>query len=142
MALREVVERGGAIGGTSAGAAVMSQRMLWSVRATGEIVVERGFSLLTGAIVDQHFTQRNRHTRLLNVLADHPGTIGLGVDEGTALVVTGNRLRVIGRANVTCCLSKGTEPITIHRLAPKTRSELFAQAAKGEMASVNLRLVE
>jgi cyanophycinase len=142
VAMRDVLERGGTIGGTSAGAAVMSEKMIWGVRGTRQVVVDRGLGLLTSAIVDQHFTQRNRHTRLLNVLADHPGAIGLGVDEGTALVVQGNRLRVIGRSNVTCCVSRGTEPTVVHRLAPKTRTELIAQAAKGGMASINLRSVE
>jgi cyanophycinase len=141
-AMRTVLERGGTIGGTSAGAAVMSERMIWGVRGSRQVIVDRGFSLLTSAIVDQHFTQRNRHTRLLNVLADNPGAIGLGVDEGTALVVQGNRLRVIGRSNVTCCLSRGAEPTVVHRLPPKTRTELIAHMAKGGMASINLRPVE
>jgi cyanophycinase len=141
-AMIDVLTRGGAIGGTSAGAAVMSQQMLWQVRGTREIVVERGFGLLTTAIVDQHFTQRNRHTRLLNVLADHPGTIGLGVDEGTALVVKGNELRVIGRANVTFCLSKAAEPTYVQRLTPKTHAELIATSAKAGNTSIQLRPVE
>jgi len=141
-AIHEVLERGGAVGGTSAGAAVMSEKMIWTVRATGEIVVERGLALLTRAVVDQHFTQRNRHTRLLNVLADHPGMIGLGVDEGTALVLRGNRLRVIGRANVTFCRSRSAEPIVLHRLPSNSHSELIADGAEGQRASIGLRPVE
>jgi cyanophycinase len=141
-AIIDVLTRGGTVGGTSAGAAVMSQQMLWQVRATREIVVERGFGLLTTAIIDQHFTQRNRHTRLLNVLADHPGTIGLGVDEGTALVVKGNELRVLGRSNVTFCLSKTAEPTFVHRLSPNSHAQLIARAAAAGKGSIELRPVE
>lgn len=141
-AIIEVLQRGGAVGGTSAGAAIMSQRMIRGVPATRQVVVDRGFALLTAAIVDQHFTQRNRHTRLLNVLAEHPGTIGLGVDEGTALVVKGNELRVIGRSNVTFCVSKAAEPTSVQRLSPKTHAELIATVAKAGIASIELRPLE
>ena len=52
-AIIDVLNRGGAVGGTSAGAAIMSQRMIRQVPSTREVVVDRGFALLTGAIVDQ-----------------------------------------------------------------------------------------
>jgi cyanophycinase len=102
-AIRQVLERGGVVGGTSAGAAVMSRVMILD-GTTCQAVTSRGFGLLEGAVVDQHFSQRGRHARLLNVLEEHPGLLGLGVDEDTALVVQGNHLHVLGDSQVTVCL--------------------------------------
>lgn len=86
--LKEVYERGGVIGGTSAGAAVMSKVMI----AEGDTVakVGEGFGFLPEQVViDQHFTERGRLVRLLGLLKEHPGLVGLGIDENTALVITG-----------------------------------------------------
>lgn len=61
-----------------------------------------GLGLLHGAIVDQHFEQRNRYGRLLSLVAQSPALIGLGVDEDTAAVVRDEiRLEVVGHGAVT-----------------------------------------
>ena len=61
-----------------------------------------GLGLLRGAIVDQHFEQRNRYGRLLSLVAQSPSLLGLGIDEDTAaVVVDGTRLEVVGRGAVT-----------------------------------------
>ena len=78
--LKAVLDRGGVIGGTSAGAAVMTRVMIASGRT--EAVLSRGFDLLPGAVVDQHFLKRNRARRLLGVVASHRDLIGFGIDEG------------------------------------------------------------
>jgi cyanophycinase len=103
-------QAGAVVGGTSAGAAIMSTPMItgdelarrdttesWTRVARGTVAVDSGLGLLTEAVVDQHFLRRRRHNRLLSlVLADAPH-VGVGIDEGTALIVepTG-RWRVIG----------------------------------------------
>ena len=69
-----------------------------------EAVVDRGFDLLERAVVDQHFIQRKGTQRLLGVLTEHPGMVGLGVDENTALVVRGNHLHVLGQSRVMVLL--------------------------------------
>ncbi|HEX4146628.1 MAG TPA: cyanophycinase [Pirellulales bacterium] len=107
QALRGVLERGGIIGGTSAGAAIMSRMMIRY--GSPKAVVDAGFNLLTMAVVDQHFLRRNRQERLLGVLNEHPEMIGLGIDEGTALVVEGDHLRVMGQSEVVVCKSAGDE---------------------------------
>lgn len=104
-AIQAVRERGGVIGGTSAGAAIMSDSMITgnqyrpgvdSVgyyddefptigRRTIEVVPGLGF--LHGAIVDQHFIRRERHNRLLSVVLERPTLVGVGIDESTALEV-------------------------------------------------------
>jgi cyanophycinase len=60
-----------------------------------------GLGLVQGAIVDQHFAQRNRYGRLLSLVAQSPGLLGIGVDEDTAAVVRGTHLEVVGRGAVT-----------------------------------------
>ncbi|MDP6443380.1 MAG: cyanophycinase [Pirellulaceae bacterium] len=96
--LMELQKRGGVIGGTSAGAAIQSKLMI--ARGNPEAELKVGFDLLPGAVVDQHFTKRKRAPRLRGVLAKHPLHVGVGVDEQTALVVRGRRMRVAGEGNV------------------------------------------
>lgn len=101
----ETIERrfheGAVVGGTSAGAAVMSNAMLTGrgrrlkgaeaaeLRkiARGMADVALGFGFFPGAIVDQHFMQRARYNRLLSAVLDHPQLLGVGIDEETALLV-------------------------------------------------------
>jgi cyanophycinase len=94
------------VAGTSAGAAVMSSLMIvegksFGAPRLGSPLSGPGLGLLKGAIVDQHFSQRNRLGRLLALLAQHPNSLGIGIDEDTALVVRGDALEVIGRGSVT-----------------------------------------
>ena len=61
-----------------------------------------GLGLLPGVIVDQHFQQRNRLGRLLSIIAQNPSLLGIGIDEDTAGVVSGEGvLEVIGRGSIT-----------------------------------------
>ena len=83
-AVRDLLARGGVVGGISAGAAVMSQVMIRD-GSNHEAVVGPGFGLIDGAIIDQHFSQRGRYARLLGLLEDRPNLIGLGIDEDTSL---------------------------------------------------------
>ncbi len=105
--LKAVVERGGIVGGTSAGAAIMTRVML--VEETPGAPLGRGFDLLEGAIIDQHFLKRRHLKRLIEATEANPGLIGLGIDEGTALLVRGRRLAVLGDSYVVLCLPKPTE---------------------------------
>lgn len=105
--MHEAFRRGIVIGGTSAGAAVMSAVMItgeerrpggarpvdddnWLTIEAGNVVTSQGFGFLTNAIVDQHFLRRKRYGRLLSLAIDHPTLIGVGIDEGTALEVAPN----------------------------------------------------
>lgn len=101
--LNALLRRGGVIGGTSAGAAIQSRLMIAS--GNPDPVLMRGLDLLPGAVIDQHFKARDRQPRLTGVLDTHPGYFGMGIDEGTALIVTGRRCRVVGASSVTVCLA-------------------------------------
>src|SRR6476646_10222906 len=85
-------ERGAVIGGTSAGASIMSQFMI-SMGDEGITPRQRhsqlsaGLGLLEGVIIDQHFGQRARYGRLMSMVAASPNLIGIGIDEDTAIEV-------------------------------------------------------
>ena len=96
---------------TSAGAAVMSRVMIRSGNPVAE--VGTGFGLIDGAVIDQHFLVRKREPRLRKVLEEHPGLVGYGVDEGTALILRGRRLLAVGASTVSVCL-----PASRFRIAP------------------------
>jgi len=95
------------IGGTSAGAAVMSHVML----AEGDTpqlpekdaaVLGVGLGFVSNAIIDQHFSQRRRLGRLMSALAQRPDLLGVGIDEDTALLIErGRGIEVIGKGTVT-----------------------------------------
>ncbi len=104
-ALRRRFREGAVVGGTSAGAAVMSDSMLTGAQfragedtagfhgdeyprvARRSIPLAPAFGLLRGALVDQHFLRRERHNRLLSAVLERPHLLGVGIDEGTALRV-------------------------------------------------------
>jgi cyanophycinase len=105
-----LLARGGVIGGTSAGAAVMSDVMIEGGNPKAR--VGRGFGFTTRAVCDQHFLRRSRVNRLLGVLADRPHLIGLGIDEGTAFILAGDRWSVVGRSFVLACeVGKDGKPV-------------------------------
>lgn len=109
-----VLERyraGAAVGGTSAGAAIMSKVMLTgddrngkealSEFGAGAYQTREGMGFLPErVVVDQHFLRRGRENRLFSVIMQHPDHLGLGIDEATALVVKGGRATVVGDRSV------------------------------------------
>jgi cyanophycinase len=99
--LHKLLARGGVIGGTSAGASAMSGLMI----VGGNPLAQEGagFGLLPQVVIDQHFHNRNRLPRLLDILARHPQYLGLGIDEETAVVVHGGLATILGNANVRLC---------------------------------------
>lgn len=104
--VRAIHTGGGVIAGTSAGASAMSDTMLargpsGAIVRLGEVRFAPGLGLLPGVIIDQHFAQRGRLGRLLGALAESEATLGLGIDEDTAIVVEGGRFTVIGSGSVT-----------------------------------------
>lgn len=93
-----VVARGGVVGGSSAGAAIQSRVMIRSGDDQPEIGT--GLSLMPGAILDQHFLRRSRVNRLLAAVQQHPDLQGIGIDEGTAILVQGHAWEVLGDSYV------------------------------------------
>jgi cyanophycinase len=106
--LKRLVSRGGVVGGTSAGAAVLSTVMI--ARGRREAELSTGLGLLTDLVVDQHFLRRDRVDRLLSVLADKPHLIGLGIDESTATIIQGRSMEVVGESYVLAIVPGGKMP--------------------------------
>lgn len=96
--LYQLLQRGGVIGGSSAGAAIQSRVMI--VRGGKEPEISTGLDLLPGAIIDQHFLKRNRLSRLIAAVRMHPELIGFGIDEATAIVVCNNEYKIVGESFV------------------------------------------
>jgi len=98
--------KGLVIGGTSAGATMMSHSMIIGGGSEENPRVEAvrigpGMDLLVGAMIDTHFSQRGRYGRLLTAVAHDPQDLGLGIDENTALVVNKTEFEVVGEGAVT-----------------------------------------
>jgi cyanophycinase len=105
-AIHKRFSEGIVVAGTSAGAAVMPDKMI--VEGDSQTnprieVVEMGPGLgfLPGVVIDQHFSQRGRLGRLISALLQEPAVLGFGIDENTAMVVTDNQIEVIGEGVVT-----------------------------------------
>jgi cyanophycinase len=99
--LRQLLARGGVVGGTSAGAAILSEVMIRG--GNPHATVGTGFGLLPGVVIDTHFQNRHRLGRLQGVVAGHPAYAGLGIDEQTGVVVAGGVASVLGNGNVRLC---------------------------------------
>ena len=138
-AIHERYRAGAVVGGTSAGAAVMSTPMLtgdekhpggsrppakgsadaYMTIARDNVVTERGFGLLPGAIVDQHFVRRRRNNRLFSLVLEHPELVGVGIDESTAVEVgpdgtwriLGASVAVVYDARKAAITPPGAEPL-------------------------------
>ncbi|MCE9508275.1 MAG: cyanophycinase [Alphaproteobacteria bacterium] len=98
-------QQGAVIAGTSAGAAVMSGLMIYGGEASramekGHVALTSGFGFVNGVVFDTHM-ERGRITRLFNVVATNPATLGIGLHEDTGVIVRGDVMEVIGRSSVT-----------------------------------------
>ncbi len=160
--LLDLYQNGAVMGGTSAGAALMSRVMITGdeklnrdtvnafvfIKRENVVTVE-GMGFLTEAIIDQHFVRRKRHNRLISVVLEHPDLVGVGIDEATAIIVRpGGRFEVMGSGSVivydaTHATGIRTDPrgnlsaqgITMHILADGDSYEIASRTvhASGEV---------
>jgi cyanophycinase len=103
QALQGVLERGGVIGGSSAGATIQGSYLVRGDTRTNTIMMgdhEVGFGFLANTAIDQHLLKRNRQFDLIEVIEARPELLGIGIDENTAIVVRGDRFDVIGQSFV------------------------------------------
>lgn len=102
--LWNVLMRGGVVGGSSSGASILPSFLVRGAPESNRIMMapgyEQGFGFLRGVAIDQHLLTRHRELDMLPVIASHPGLLGIGIDEGTAIVVHGDRFRVVGASKV------------------------------------------
>jgi cyanophycinase len=113
-AIQTGYKNGATIAGTSAGAAMMTHYMITGNQLLGDTTYEstfpklwannleitEGLSLLDSAIIDMHFVARSRYNRLLTAISKYPSLPCIGIDEGTAIIVHGNNIKVAGASQV------------------------------------------
>lgn len=102
-AMNRLLDRGGVIGGSSAGATIQGSYLFRGDTRGNTILCgdhERGFGFLSNTAIDQHLLARNRQFDLFEALERYPGILGIGLDENTAIEVSGSVFRVIGQSYV------------------------------------------
>jgi len=102
--LSKLLERGGVIGGTSAGCSIQASYLVRGAREGNEVMMapgyEEGFGFLRNTAIDQHLLTRNRRNDMLEVVRKHPELLGIGLDEDTAIIVRGDQFEVVGQSKV------------------------------------------
>ncbi|MCK0751530.1 cyanophycinase [Chromohalobacter japonicus] len=105
-AIRERLRAGAVVAGTSAGAAAMPSTMIYNGSASdalrkGAVNMTFGLGFVRGMIIDSHFLERGRFTRLMEVGASNPEQFGVGLGEDAAVIIYPNRiLETIGPGHV------------------------------------------
>lgn len=123
-AIHEAYNKGAVISGTSAGAAVMSRKMITGIQKkhpdseAGFVTIEsenieiiEGLGLLSDVIIDQHFIKRQRLNRLTEASIENPGLLCVGIDESTAIIVDGDIATVTGNSQVVVLKNPGSGKI-------------------------------
>ena len=136
--LRAKYAAGTPFGGTSAGAAVVSDPMM-----TGDadlklldgknVGVRKGLGLVPNVIFDQHFLVRQRHNRLFGLVMENPRMLGIGIDEDTAILIEDNRrLKVVGKTQVMFVHTRnGRQPLHVSFLRSGERFDLRERRPAG-----------
>jgi cyanophycinase len=98
----KVLERGGVIGGSSAGATIQGAYLVRGAVSGPDVVMapepdhQAGFAFLRRSAIDQHINARNRWDDIIPVIKKFPELLGIGLSEDTAIVVKGDTFEVIG----------------------------------------------
>lgn len=147
--LLRVYEEGCVFVGTSAGASVMSDNMV--VQGPDEesprkctLKMAPGLGLIRGVIIDQHFAQRGRIGRLLVGVAENPQSLGIGIDEDTAIEVNSEGVfRVLGNSAVYVLDGSTIERSNVSEQCPNEVLSIFNVRMhvlkSGDRFDINLR---
>jgi cyanophycinase len=132
--LWRLLERGGVVGGSSAGATIQGSYLARGDTRTNTIMMgdhEVGFGFLKETAIDQHVLRRNRQFDLIQIIEARPELLGIGIDEDTAIVVEGDRFEVIGQSYVLIYDNRKTvgEEGRFYFLAPGDRFDLSTREA-------------
>lgn len=103
--MKDVLARGGVIGGSSAGASIQGRYLARATPIENIAIMAPGYErgglgFLSGVAIDQHFTQRARQKDMTTLVDRHPQLLGIGIDETTAIEVSGSLARVSGAGKV------------------------------------------
>lgn len=99
----EVLNNGGVIGGSSAGATIQGSYLARGDTKNNQRMMgdhEEGFGFIKNIAIDQHVLARNRQFDLFDIVNNRPELLGIGIDEKTAIVVQGDKFEVLGESYV------------------------------------------
>jgi cyanophycinase len=147
--IHEAFENGSLICGTSAGAAVMSKKMItgnelkypgdssnFNSIETNNIEIIEGLGMLKTVIIDQHFIKRKRLNRLISVCLENPENMCVGIDESTAILVDRNKATVYGLRQVIVLHHSGSAT-KIENGLPGARNLKLDVCLPGESFQIN-----
>ena len=133
--LDKLLERGGVIAGSSAGATIQGSYLARGDTKKNTIMMgdhEKGLSFIKNIAIDQHLLARNRQFDMFEILDHRPELLGLGLDENTGIVVTRDQFEVIGKSYVA--IYDGTrwsaERDTIYQLEAGSREYYFLKSGQ------------
>jgi len=147
LAYREfhkVLERGGVIGGSSAGATIQAEHLVRGDNSGPNVVMtaepnhQEGFKFLRNTAIDQHINARNRWDDLIPVIRKFPKLLGIGLSEGTAIIVKGETFEVMGKWKVAAMTADGARGG--QRGEPGARAGLEDAVAGSQRAEPNQSL--
>jgi cyanophycinase len=140
----DVLNRGGVVGGSSAGATIQGSYLARGDTKNNQVMMgdhEEGLAFVKNIAIDQHVIARNRHFDMFSILKNRPELLGISIDEGTAVVVQGNEFEVMGPRYVI--IFDGTfwsrEGIELKELPPS--DELFYFLREGDRYNMKDRRV-
>ncbi|MFP3860763.1 MAG: cyanophycinase [Bacteroidales bacterium] len=130
--LNVLLERGGVIAGTSAGASIQASFLVRGDTVTNTVIegpYKEGFGFLKNTAIDQHLLDRNRQFDMFRILEKRPGLFGLGLDENTGIIVKNDTLEVIGESYVAVYDGQrwSAEKDTVFQLAEDEKEFYFLQ---------------
>jgi len=102
-AFKALLDRGGIIAGSSAGATIQGSYLARGDTKTNTIMMgdhEEGLNFLTNVAIDQHLLARNRQFDMFEIINNRPELLGIGLDEDTGIIVKGDTFKVIGKSYV------------------------------------------
>lgn len=143
-AILRLLDRGGVVAGSSAGATIQGSFLARGDTKRNTIMDgdhTEGLSLISNIAIDQHLLARNRQFDMFEILENHPKLLGIGLDENTGIIVRQNTFEIIGESYVA--IYDGTrwsgERDTVYQLPRKSKEFYFLKA--GEMYDMSKRTV-
>jgi cyanophycinase len=120
--LLALLDRGGVIGGSSAGATIQASYLVRGAREGNQIMMAKGYEvglgLMKNTAIDQHINTRKRENDLKEVITVHPDLLGIGLYESTAIVVQGDKFEVIGDGKVAITDGREHDGLPYYLLSP------------------------
>ena len=103
--MKEVLQRGGAVGGSSAGASIQARYLaratpIQNFKLMADGYERGGLGFIGGVAIDQHFSQRGRQKDMTELVDRYPQLLGIGIDEKTAIIVRKSVANVVGTGRV------------------------------------------